>query len=122
MTSPPSASAVGGRPPRPNSPKSGRPDGKTVGRHELSRHARFAEISPEVGVLDEQAMSQALAEDPAVFELLVAMTNATDERLRAAAIRLSSTIVLERARTGRVSMRGISRLRPVRGAADGPQP
>ena len=119
MTSPPSASAVGGRPPRPNSPKSGRPDGKTVGRHELSRHARFAEISPEVGVLDEQAMSQALAEDPAVFELLVAMTNATDERLRAAAIRLSSTIVLERARTGRVSMRGISRLRPVRGAADG---
>jgi Mg-chelatase subunit ChlD len=124
MTSPPSASAVGGRPQRPrpnspNSPKSGRPEGKTVGRYELSRHARFAEISPEVGVLDEQAMSQALAEDPTVFELLAAMTNATDERLRAAAIRLGSSIVLERARTGRVSMRGISRLRPVRGAADG---
>jgi len=90
-----------------------------VGRHELSRHPRFAEISPEVGVLDQQAMSQALAEDPAVFELLAAMTNATDERLRAAAIRLGSSIVLERARTGRVSMRGISRLRPVRGATDG---
>ena len=118
MTSPPSASAVGGRPQRPP-PKSGRPEGKTVGRHELSRHARFAEISPEVGVLDEQAMSQALAEDPAVFELLAAMTNATDERLRAAAIRLGASIVLERARAGRVSMRGISRLRPVRGAADG---
>jgi Mg-chelatase subunit ChlD len=90
-----------------------------VGRHELSRHGRFAEISPEVGVLDEQAMSQALAEDPAVFELLAAMTNATDERLRAAAIRLGSSIVLERARGGRVTMRGISRLRSVRGAADG---
>ena len=90
-----------------------------MGRHELSRHPRFAEISPEVGVLDQQAMSQALAEDPAVFELLAAMTNATDERLRAAAIRLGSSIVLERARTGRVSMRGISRLRPVRGATDG---
>ena len=118
MTSPPAARAAGGHPQRPP-PKSGRPEGKTVGRHELSRHARFAEISPEVGVLDQQAMSQALAEDPAVFELLAAMTSATDERLRAAAIRLGSSIVLERARTGRVSMRGISRLRPVRGATDG---
>ncbi len=70
-------------------------------------------------MLDERAMNQALAEDPAVFELLAAMTNATDESLRAAAIRLSSSIVLERARTGRTSMRGISRLRAVRGAADG---
>jgi Mg-chelatase subunit ChlD len=118
MTSPPAAPAAGGRPQRPP-PKSGRPEGKTVGRHELSRHARFAELSPEVGVLDEQAMTQALAEDPAVFELLAVMTNATDERLRAAAIRLGSAIVLERARGGRVTMRGISRLRPVRGAADG---
>ena len=58
-----------------------------MGRHELSRHARFAEISPEVGALDEEAMNQALADDPAAFELLAAMTNATDERLRAAAIR-----------------------------------
>jgi len=122
MTSPPSAPAAGGqrqRPNYPNSPKSGRPDGKTVGRHELSRHARFAEISPEVGVLDERAMSQALAEDPTVFELLAAMTNATDEHLRAAAIRLGASIVLERARAGRVCLRGISRLRPVRGATDG---
>ncbi len=90
-----------------------------MGRHELSRHARFAEISPEVGVLDEQAMSQALAEDPAVFGLLAAMTNATDEHLRAAAIRLGATIVLERARAGRATMHGISRMRLVRGAADG---
>ena len=118
MTSPPAASVADGQRERPP-PKSGRPEGKTVGRHELSRHARFAELSPEVGVLDEQAVNQALAEDPAVFELLAAMTNATDESLRAAAIRLSSSIVLERARAGRPSMRGISRLRPVRGAADG---
>jgi threonine dehydrogenase-like Zn-dependent dehydrogenase len=72
-----------------------------------------------IGINAVRAMSQALAEDPAVFELLAAMTNATDERLRAAAIRLGSSIVLERARGGRVTMRGISRLRPVRGAADG---
>jgi len=119
MTSPPAASAAGGQQRQRPQPKSGRPDGKTTGRHELSRHARFAEISPEVGVLDEQALNQALGEDPATFELLAAMTSATDERLRAAAIRLSASIVLERARAGRTSMRGISRLRPVRGAADG---
>ncbi len=118
MTSPPAAPMAGGQRQRPR-PKSGRPEGKTVGRHEFSRHNRFAEISPEVGVLDERAANQALTEDPAVFELLAAMTNATDENLRAAAIRLSSSIVLERARAGRPSMRGISRLQPVRGAADG---
>ena len=118
MTSPPAAPGAGGRHQRPLS-KGGRSEGKTVGRRELARHARFAEISPEVGVLDEHAMSRALADDPAAFELLAAMTTATDENLRAAAIRLSASIVLERARAGRASMRGISRLRPVRGATDG---
>jgi von Willebrand factor type A domain len=118
MTGPPAASAAGGPSRRPR-PKGGRPEGKTVGRHELARHARFAEISPEVGVLDEQALSRALAEDPTAFELLAAMTTATDERLRAAAVRLSSRIVLDCARAGRGSMRGVSRLRPARGATDG---
>ncbi len=118
MTSPPATPQAGGRQQRPK-PKSGRPDGGTTGRRELSRHARFAEISPEVGVLDERAMSRALDDDPTAFELLAAMTTATDERLRAAAIRLSASIVLERARTGRATIRGSSRLRPVRGAADG---
>jgi Mg-chelatase subunit ChlD len=116
MTGPPTAPAAGG-PRRP--PKSGRPEGKTVGRHELARHPRFAELSPEVGVLDEEAMSRALAGDPSAFELLALMTTATDERLRAAAIRLSSRIVLDRARAGRPVMRGVSRLRPARGALDG---
>jgi Mg-chelatase subunit ChlD len=116
MTGPPGAPDPGGQRPRP---KSGQPAGKTVGRHELARHARFGEISPEVGVLDEEALSQALASDPAAFELLAAMTRATDERLRAAAIRLSSRIVLDRARAGPAAMRGTSRLRPVRGAPDG---
>jgi Mg-chelatase subunit ChlD len=119
MTSPPGAPGPGGHQQQRPKPKSGRPDGGTTGRRELARHARFAEISPEVGVLDERAMSQALADDPAAFELLAAMTTATDENLRAAAIRLSASIVLERARAGRPGMRGISRLRPVRGATDG---
>jgi len=117
MTGPPTAPAAGG-PPRPP-PKSGRRTGQTVGRHELARHPRFAELSPEVGVLDPEAMSRALVGDPSAFELLALMTTATDERLRAAAIQLSSQIVLDRARAGRPSMRGISRLRPARGALDG---
>src|ERR1700733_8634346 len=117
MTGPPSAPAAGG-PDRPP-PKPGRPEGKTGGRHELPRHARFAELSPALGVLDEEAMSRALADDPSAFELLALMTTATDERLRAAAIRLSAQIVLDRARAGRPSARGISQLRPARGALDG---
>jgi Mg-chelatase subunit ChlD len=120
MTGPPAGDAAGGPPQPPQRrPKSGRPDGRTLGRHELARHARFAEISPEVGVLDEAAMRRALAADPAAFELLAAMTGATDERLRAAAVRLSSAIVLDRARAGRLASRGTSRLRPARGAPDG---
>ena len=117
MTGPPTAPAAGG--PRRPPPKSGRRAGQTVGRHELARHPRFAELSPEVGVLDKEAMSRALAGDPSAFELLALMTTATDERLRAAAIRLGSQIVLDRARAGRPSMHGISRLRPARGALDG---
>src|SRR3984885_5167392 len=117
MTGPPSAPAAGG-PDRPP-PKPGRPEGKTVGRHELARHVRFTELSPPLGVLDEEAMSRALADDPSAFELLALMTTATDERLRAAAIRLSAQIVLDRARAGRPSARGISQLRPARGALDG---
>jgi Mg-chelatase subunit ChlD len=117
MTGPSAAPSAGG--PGGPRPKSRRPEGRTVGRHELARNPRFAEISPEVGVLDEQAMGRALAEDPTAFELLAAMTTATDERLRAAAIRLSSRIVLDRARAGRASMRGVSRLRSARGATDG---
>src|SRR5580658_7384026 len=118
MTGPPAAPQAGGQQHAPRS-RSGPPEGRTTGRHELSRHARFAEISPAVGVLDEQALHQALADDPTVFELLAAMTTATDENLRAAAIRLCAALVLERARAGRATTRGISRLRPVRGAADG---
>jgi magnesium chelatase subunit D len=77
MTSPPAGPPDGGQHQRP-SPKSGRREAGTTGRRELGRHARFAELSPEVGVLDEQAARQMMGEDPAAFELLAAMTVATD--------------------------------------------
>lgn len=123
MTSPPAGTPAGGQhrhpPQQRQPPKSGRREAATAGRRDLARHPRFAEISPEVGVLDEEAARRALAEDPAAFELLAAMTAATDEQLREAALRLCSALVLERARAGRPSARGVSRLRSARGALDG---
>lgn len=118
MTSPPAADAAGGQRPRPPS-KAGRQEARTLGRHELASRARFAEVSPEAGVLDEAAMRRALADSPDAFELLAAMTRATDERLRAAALRLAARLVLDRARSGRLAVRGTTRMRPARGAAEG---
>src|SRR5271156_6131517 len=115
MTGPPAPPAAGragppgAPPPRAPGPPAPRPP----------RPPPCAELCPEVGVLDEDAMRRALAGDPSPFELLALMTTATDERLRAAATRLSSRIVLDRARSGRPAMRGISRLRAARGALDG---
>jgi Mg-chelatase subunit ChlD len=116
-TPPASAPAAPPAARRPRSPSA--PQARTTGRHELARHARFAELSPETGVLDEQAARQALAADPAAFELLAAMTRATDEKLRAAALRLAAAIVLDRARSGRRTTRGTARLRPAPGADGG---
>lgn len=81
------------------------------------RHPQFDDVSPEVGRLDERALEAALRENAsAALEMLADMTVATDERLRALSRRLARTIVLDRARTGRVRLRGTSRLRRV--AAD----
>ena len=42
-----------------------RPRGETTtARSSLSRHPRFAELSPEVGELDLTAVQRALEEDP----------------------------------------------------------
>jgi Mg-chelatase subunit ChlD len=80
----------------------------------------FAEVSPEVGVLDEDAFDAALADDPdAALALLAELATATDERLRAAARRLAARLVLDLARRGRPSGRGIGRLRSAPAEAGG---
>jgi Mg-chelatase subunit ChlD len=108
-----------------------------------SRHTEFvlvegsAELTPArlIGsfdpalVLEQGYRPQSFSDGPLVramrdggllyVEELNRVPEETIKRLRAAALRLGSAIVLERARAGRVSMSGISRLRPVRGAADG---
>lgn len=67
-----------------------------------------------MGALDEDAFDAALAGDPdAALTLLAEMATATDERLRAAARRLASRIVLDRTRMGKPRSRGVRRLRRV---------
>jgi Mg-chelatase subunit ChlD len=72
------------------------------------------EVSPQVGTLDDIALRDALADDPdAALALLAEMMTATDERLRAAAQRIASRLVLDRSRVGRSTRRGTSRPRSV---------
>lgn len=76
---------------------------RTVARRELARHARFDEVSPALGRLDEDAFDSLLDDDPdAALALLADLNGATDERLRALARRLSARVVVDVARGGEV--------------------
>lgn len=69
-------------------------------------------MSPEVGVLDEHAVEEALADRPdETLALLAELTGATDERLRALARRLAGRLVIGLARADAARRRGIGRLR-----------
>lgn len=71
-------------------------------------------MSPEVGVLDEEAFARATASDPdAALVMLVDMARATDEGLRVAARRLAARVVLDRARAGTPRSGGTRVLRAV---------
>ena len=82
-----------------------------MSRRELSRHADFDEVSPEVGDLDEAAFDELMAEDPdEAMALLADMTRATDAGLRELARRLAGRLVLDVARRGPARPRGIGRI------------
>jgi Mg-chelatase subunit ChlD len=107
-------------PPPPAGPSQDRPPGsaqrgpkqRTTPRAELQQRAGFREISPEVGVLDEDAFAEAVAADPdSALTLLVDLGVATDERLRAAARSLARRVVLDRARSGLPRRAGVGKLR-----------
>lgn len=67
-------------------------------------------MSPEVGVLDEDALRDALKEQPDEALALVAdLMSATDEKLRAAAQRLAARLIIDRARVGTPTRRGTGR-------------
>ena len=85
-----------------------------MGRSTLSRHARFADISPEVGVIDEEALDKALAADPdGTLAMVADMVHATDETLRAHARKLASRLVIDRSKSGRAVRSGTARPRNV---------
>jgi magnesium chelatase subunit D len=97
------------------------PARRTVSRAELaSRHAEFADVSPEVGELDAEALAGLLAADPdAAAALLADLSQATDASLRALARRLAARIFIELGAAGRQSARGPKRIRSVlRGDGD----
>lgn len=84
-------------------------------------HDGFAEISPEVGVLDHAALESALDDDPdAALTLLADLTGATDERLRSQARRVAADLVIDLARDRYLDGRGIGRIvtRPFRVPGD----
>lgn len=82
-----------------------------MSRRELARTDGFTDLSPEVGELDEAAVSDALAADPdATLMLLAEMTAATDAGLRALAKRLAARLFLDLARRDQPTRRGIGRI------------
>ncbi|HWD06155.1 MAG TPA: vWA domain-containing protein [Amycolatopsis sp.] len=71
-------------------------------------------------MLDETAFEAVLRDDPDdAVSLLVEMAGATDEKLRAAARRLATGLVLDLARQGMASSPGVGRLRRVRAERGG---
>lgn len=90
---------------------------RTTSRRDLSRETGFDEVSPTLGVLDEDAFGDLLEDDAdAALGLLAAMTGATDESLRDLARRLAGRVLVEVARSGVARRRGVGRLVRSRGA------
>ncbi|MGK5112398.1 MULTISPECIES: vWA domain-containing protein [unclassified Geodermatophilus] len=75
---------------------------RRAGREELARaHPDFQQVSPQLGELDEDAMSELTARDPdAANRLLTAMGRAFDPRLRAAARALAGRLPVATPRAG----------------------
>jgi magnesium chelatase subunit D len=97
------------------------PARRTVGRAELaSRHAGFADVSPEVGELDSDALAGLLAADPdAAAALLADLSQATDAALADVARRLAARVFIQLGAAGRQSARGPKRIRStLRGDGD----
>jgi Mg-chelatase subunit ChlD len=93
---------------------------RTTSRRSLQQQPHFDEISPEVGELDEDALSAALEDDPdATLALLADLTGATDPVLRRLARRLAGRLFLDLAKRGPAAPRGVGRLRTQRYRPDG---
>lgn len=84
---------------------------RKVSRRELARSARFADLSPGVGQLDDDAVTAALGDDAdEALSLLADMTHAVDEQLRARARRLAARLFVDLAVGGNHRILGTRRL------------
>jgi magnesium chelatase subunit D len=92
------------------------PARRTVSRAELaSRHAGFADVSPDVGQLDGEAVAGLLGADAdAAAALLADLSQATDPALRAVARSLAARIFIQLGAAGYQPARGPKRIRSVR--------
>jgi Mg-chelatase subunit ChlD len=82
-----------------------------VSRRQLAASPIFDEISPNVGEIDEAAISDALEEDPdELMSLLAQMGQATDVTLRAHDKQLAARLFLDLARTETPEAPGIGRI------------
>jgi magnesium chelatase subunit D len=90
---------------------------RSIGRAEMSlRHPSFTTVSPQVGGLDEDALTRLLDADPdAAAALLADLAVATDRELRAAARRLAGRIFIRLGRSSGARARGARRLAASRG-------
>ena len=85
---------------------------QSTSRRQMEQHESFQEISPEVGVLDEEAFADALRDDPdEALTLLAELVGAPDETLRDLARSLAGRVVVDVVRTGAPKRSGIGRLR-----------
>jgi Mg-chelatase subunit ChlD len=88
---------------------------RSISRRDLQRNPHFDDVSPQLGQLDPEAFDDLLDEAPdEALELLARMSHATDRELAALARRLAGRLMLDLARTGPATSRGVGRLARVR--------
>lgn len=88
---------------------------RRITRRELARSALLAQLSPDIGELDEDALSIALGDDAdEALALLADMTGAADHRLRGLARRLAAQVYVDLATRGHRRPSGSARIDTVR--------
>jgi MoxR-like ATPase len=123
---PPPGRSPDRRPPGPISAPDTRATVAAAARQTLSReqlaatHQAFASVSPQVGSVDDAALSDEMRRDAdAAVALLADMSVATDPALRADARRLAGRLLPPLGRVGQPTRRGTRRLVARTGATDG---
>ncbi|MFV0318553.1 MAG: vWA domain-containing protein [Microthrixaceae bacterium] len=93
---------------------------RTTSRRDLSRHEGFEEVSPELGVLDEDALNEQMEAAPEeTLAMLADMVGATDRSLADLARRIAAQLSITLARSG-AARSGVGRIarRPLGSGGD----